>query len=424
MARTETAAPEGCPHFPFPRQDVLPEGRTAFPSGHDPLGLSPQYGGLPPITKVVLPEGQEAHLVTGYAECLRVLREHDTFRRADADGIHPYPTIGSTILAMDGAEHRAVRNLVGNYFAPANVGSLRPRVEGLASALVEEMLAEQGPVELLGRLAKPLTLGVIGHIMGVPDTDLPQFATWGDMFLAAGPDRAEQNQLAMGGMVAYMGRRIEAILSSPADHAGPPGLITAIAGNQAQNQVPMDQAVIFAASMVIAGWETTAAALGSFMYRLLTATGDDGDTLYQQLCTYPDRISTAVEELMRTIPNSMFDTTQPRRAVRDVQLGDTSIRKGDLVLAGIDHADRDPRKFDEPDRIDFERSTAQAHLGFGAGPHVCLGAPLARLELNVALEHLTARAPAARLHEPPHEVRWNISTTIRRPVELWLELPG
>ncbi|MEU5883485.1 cytochrome P450 [Spirillospora sp. NPDC047279] len=391
------------------------------------------YEGLGPVARVVLPDGQQAHLVTGYRECVKVLRDESLFARGStgdlptADGITPYPVTEPTLMAMDGKRHRRVRGLAGNTFGPASIDRYRPMVETLTHRLLDEMLSEPGPVELNQRLGMPLTLGIIGDVIGVPGRDLPRFATWGDLFLSAGPDGRDDNRRAMEEMVEYMAQHIGARMSSP-DSAPADELMTSIAvrtaaqiaENPDEAEQIMTDAVVFAASLVIAGWETTAAAIAAFVFRLLTGRGQDGQTLYRQLCVRPDRIADAVEELLRTTPNSVFDTAQPRRARAGTELGGVRVEAGDLVIPAIDRANRDPRRFPAQERLDFE-NTAKPHLGFGDGPHVCMGAPLARLELNVVLEVLTRRVPSLRLHTAPHDVVWNTATTIRRPAELWVE---
>ncbi|NDU74705.1 cytochrome P450 [Actinomadura sp. DSM 109109] len=153
---------------------------------------------------------------------------------------------------------------------------------------------------------------------------------------------------------------------------------------------------------------------------MLTTRAGDGDTLYGTLVGRPQLIPGAVEELLRTTPGTAAESAQPRRTVREAELGGVRLRKGDLVIAALDRANRDPDVFEDPGRIDVRR-TPNPHLTFGTGPHARMGAPLARLELAVVLEELTSRFPDARLHDAPHDVVWS-STTVRRPAELWLDL--
>ncbi|WP_141576443.1 cytochrome P450 [Actinomadura sp. WMMA1423] len=404
------------PRYPFPCQDVPVDGRRP----DDPMGLSPLYDGLAPVARVRLPEGQEAYLVTGHGECLRVLREQDTFRRAGADAIPPWPRTSPTMLARDDREHRVHRDLVGNAFAPARIDRYRPTVDRLTSRLLDSLVRAGDPVEVNERLALPLTLGVIGSVMHLPEDDLPLFRTWGDMFLSTGPDRAAENERAVLEMSGYMAERLGGLMADARPGSEEGGLLSAIAANAVRRRTGLEEAALLAASIVIAGWETTAAAIAGFLFRLLT-TRQDGETLYRLLAARPDRVPGAVEELLRTTPGTVFESAQPRRAVREVELGGVRLREGDLVIPAIDRANRDPGVFDGPGHLDLQRAR-NPHLAFGAGPHVCLGAPLARLELNIVLRELTRRFPDARLHHAPHDVVWNTVTLIRHPAALWLDL--
>ncbi|WP_329091755.1 cytochrome P450 [Actinomadura citrea] len=405
------------PRYPFPCQDVPADGHRPA----DPMGLSALYDGLAPVTRVRLPEGHEAFLVTGHAHCLRVLREHDTFRRAEADAIPPYPRTSPTMLARDGREHRVHRDLVGNAFAPARIDRYRPAVERLTSRLLDALVQAGDPVEVNEQLALPLTLGVIGGAMGLPDDDLPLFRTWGDMFLSTGADRAAENERAMLEMSAYMAGRLGGLMVDAEPRPEEGGLLSVIAGNAVRRRTSLEETALLAASLVIAGWETTAAAIAGFLFRLLTTRKDGGETLYRLLVAHPHHIPRAVEELLRTTPGTAFESAQPRRAVRAVELGGVRLREGDLVIPAIDRANRDPDVFEEPEHVDFQR-TRNSHLSFGSGPHACLGAPLARLELAVVLRELTRRFPDTRLHHAPHDVVWNTVTSIRHPAALWLDL--
>ncbi|MEV4003314.1 cytochrome P450 [Actinomadura sp. NPDC049753] len=405
------------PRYPFPCQDVPVDGHRP----DDPMGLSPLYEGLAPVTRVRLPEGHEAFLVTGHRECVRVLREQDTFRRAGADAIPPYPPTSPTMLARDGQEHRVHRDLVGNAFAPARIGRYQPTVDRLTTGLLDSLVRAGDPIEVNEQLAMPLTLGVIGSVMHLPDDDLPLFRRWGDMFLSTGDDRAAENERAVLEMSGYMAERLGGLMADAEPRSEEGGLLSVIAANAVRRRTALEEAALLAASVVIAGWETTAAAIAGFLFRLLTTREDGGETLYRLLAAHPDRISGAVEELLRTTPGTAFESAQPRRAVREVELGGVRLREGDLVIPAIDRANRDPGVFEGPDRIDLERAR-NPHLAFGAGPHVCLGAPLARLELTTVLRELTRRFPDARLHQAPHDVVWNTVTLIRHPAELWLDL--
>ncbi|NDU74704.1 hypothetical protein GWI34_19035 [Actinomadura sp. DSM 109109] len=216
------------------------------------------------VPEVPPSSGQEAFLVTTHAGCRRVLRDQDTFRRAGADAIPPYPRTSPTMMARGGREHRAHRDLAGNPFAPARIARYRPTVERLTTRLLDALVRAGGPVEVNDQLAMPLTLGVIGSAMGLPEADLPRFRTWGDMFLSTGPDRAAENERAMTEMVVYMAGHLGGLMAGEEPGSREGGLLAAIAGS-AGGDGGLEEAALLAASIVIAGWETTAAAMASFL---------------------------------------------------------------------------------------------------------------------------------------------------------------
>jgi nocardicin N-oxygenase len=211
-------------------------------------------------------------------------------------------------------------------------------------------------------------------------------------------------------MVGYMAQLMPERAADPGDD-----LVSLVAVNARQTGVDDFEAGLLAASLVTGGWESTGGALVCLVHRLLTTNGPDGNSLYSALCGDPTLIPTAIEELLRVVPNSVLAATQPRRAVRDVELGGVLIRVGEVVIPSPDSAGRDPKVFPDPETLDLARSP-NPHLAFGNGAHVCIGAPLGRLELQVALELLTHRLPALRLAVPADELMWRWDrSVIRRP---------
>ncbi|WP_141575784.1 cytochrome P450 [Actinomadura sp. WMMA1423] len=389
--------------------------RCPFPfTSQDPLAPSPAPAGYEDqrIFKVTLPPGQPdtwAWWIRDHAAASQVYRDGDTFRRGSADGVLPFLRLAPLILVQDGEHHRQLRSLVNKEFTRPRIERFRPALQGLTSALLDAMFEAGEPADLLERLAWPLSLNAIAEILGVPVTGREQFMAWGDKLLSTGPNREQDNAQAMTEMTGYAARLLAERHAAPADDV----LTAAVSNAEGAGIDPMEVAMLVA-SLVVAGWETTAAAIASTVYALLDWSGDDGHTLYSQLCAHPERIPGAAEEMLRLIPNSWYDAGQPRRAERDVELAGVQIKAGELLIVAHDHANRDPAVFPDPGRIDLTRSAGQ-HLSFGSGVHFCLGAHLARLELIVALEELTRRAPALRV---AGEVAWNTATPIRRPESL------
>jgi nocardicin N-oxygenase len=393
----------GCPHFPFP-----------VPA--DPLDVSAPHRRLQetaPLAKVVLPPGQadrEAWFVTGHAEALRVYRDAETFERRSADGVAPFLAAYPVIVALDGEHHRRVRGLVQNGFAHSRVQRLRPAIEDVAAALVDEMVLAGEPADLGDAFAVPLTLQVIARMFDLPKGDYERFRAWADTLATADVSTQAQAQEAMQAMVGYAAALLPERAADPGED-----LLSLVAVNAREAGVDDFEAALLVASLVVAGWESTPAALVSSVHRLLITDDGGGRSLYARLCDEPALIPTAVEEMLRIVPNSVLGATNPRRATRDVELGGVLVRAGELCIPSPDSAGRDPAVFDDPGGIDLARSP-NPHLAFGNGPHVCVGAPAARMELQVALETLTARLPALRLAVPAGDLTWPFDRGVaRRP---------
>ncbi|WP_243726228.1 cytochrome P450 [Actinomadura rubrisoli] len=399
MAETPSGAPTGCPIFPFSVTDPL--AATPAPDGH--RGRR--------IVKVALPEAQDdtwAWWVADHAAAERVYREADTFLRGTADGVRPFQSFAPLILTQDGDHHRKLRSLVNREFTRPRIERFRPAIEALVGRHVDRMVAAGEPADIAGHLAWPVSLNAIAELLGAPEEGREQWHVWGEMLLSTGPDRAAENRAAMTEMTGYAARLMARRRGDPEGDV----LSTAVVNAERLGIDPLEAAMLIA-SFVVAGWETTAAAISSAVYALLTLQDDDGP-LYRRLLGDPGLIPTAVEEMLRVVPNSWFETGQPRRAARDVELAGVQVKAGDVVLVAQDMAGRDPKVFDDPDRIDLARDP-NPHLSFGSGAHFCLGAHLARLELTIVIELLTARLPGLRLAVAPGEVVWNRATLIRRP---------
>lgn len=392
-----------CPYFPF----EPPENPLDLPAAHTKLQQRA------PLSKVRLPSGQadtEAWLVTGHAEALRVYRDSETFLRGPADGVSPFIKAHPIIIALDGDEHRRVRGLVKSAFSPAKVARLRPMVKDTAAELLDRLIAKGEPGDLSEDFAMPLTLSVIGGLFGIPEEDYPQFRRWSESLISVSPDSHRTGPAAMQAMVGYMAALIQSRGQNPGDD-----LVSLVAVNAKLANADPSSAGLLAASLVAGGWESTGGALVCSTHRLLTTSGTGGASLYSRLCTRPALIPTAVEEMLRVVPNSVLGATQPRRATRDIELGGVLVRAGELLIPSPDSAARDPRVFTDTGTVDLER-TPNPHLAFGSGAHVCIGAPLGRLQLQVALELLTQRMPSLRPAIPAEDLEWRWdASVIRRP---------
>ncbi|MCU1681258.1 MAG: hypothetical protein JWQ81_1997 [Amycolatopsis sp.] len=309
-----------------------------------------------------------------------------------------------TLIQSDAPDHTRVRTLVAKAFTMRRVEALRPKIRELAESLLDHAMATGDTMDLVEAYALPIPIIAICDMLGVPKADQPAFRGWNDKAMTFGAVSAEEVRANVDAMLAYVAGLIKLRREKPEDD-----LITALTqARDAGDQLNDTELVDICLTILAAGHETTASQIGNFVY-LLQHDRERWDALVAD----PKLIPSTVEELMRYVPLSagaMF----PQYATEDVEVGGTLIRKGEPVLVSTGAANRDPLKFPEPDKIDLGRAD-NGHICFGHGLHHCLGAPLARLELQEALGALLAKMPTLRV---AGELEWKAQMVARAPGKL------
>ncbi|MFF4095633.1 cytochrome P450 [Streptomyces sp. NPDC001834] len=358
----------------------------------------------PGLLRVQMPYGEPAWLVTRYADARLVLGDQRFSRAASVSRDEPRQSEGqrdSGILSMDPPDHTRLRSLVAKAFTVRQVEKLRPRVRQLTSDLLDEMETAGQPADLVDLFALPLPVAVICRMLGVPTEDRPKFRVWSDAALSTSSLTAEEFDRNREELRAYMAELIAQHREAPRDD-----LMTAlIEARDGQDRLSELELVDLCVGILVAGHETTASQIPNFVLTLL----DHPDQL-ARLRAEPGLIPNAVEELLRFVPLGS-GSGQARYATEDVEVGGTLVRAGSPVLVAIGAANRDALRFSAPGVLDIARESNQ-HLGFGHGVHHCLGAPLARLELQEALSALIARFPGLRLAD---DVTWKSEMLVRGP---------
>ncbi len=351
-----------------------------------------------PIHRIRTAVGHEAWLVTGY-ETVRRLLDDDRLGRA-----HPEPEqaarTGESALfggplgdfATEHADHARMRALLQPHFSPRRIRALRPRVEQLTAALLDDLAEHGPPADLVEAVALPLPIAVICELLGVPFEDRTQFRAW-TQAAADVRDRAHSEQ-GLAALFDYSQRLVARKRRTPGDD-----VITRLSATDGVSEA---EAAGMAMALLFAGHETTVVALGTGALRLLTETAER-----RALLTDPGRIGPVVEEVLRTMGSE--DGGIPRYARTDLEVDGTAIRAGELVLLDIGAANHDATAFAEPDRFDPARPSAP-HLTFGHGARYCIGAPLARVELQAVFSQLVPRFPDMRLAVGVEELRFNTDT--------------
>jgi pimeloyl-[acyl-carrier protein] synthase len=295
------------------------------------------------------------------------------------------------MLFRDPPDHTRLRGLVSLAFTPRMTEQLRPRIAEIAEQLVQAAFASSGPVDLIRDVAFPLPIIVIAEMLGVPAEDRDQFKSWStDLTNLLNPSVTAE-EMAQGnrslaavdayllGVVAQRRREPRADLISALIHAQESG-----------DKLTDDELVATCRLILNAGHETTVNLIGNGMLALLR-----NPESMAALAADPLLLPNAVEEFLRYDSPVQFTS---RFASEDTPLGEGNMAKrGDVVVFVMGAANRDGRHFDDPDRLDLRRENAHTHLSFGGGIHYCLGAPLARLEGEIAIGTLLRHAPEMRL---------------------------
>lgn len=360
-----------------------------------------------PVARVELPTGDQAWLVTRYADVKRVLSDPVFSRaaaaRTGAPRLRPLPPDSSTILAMDPPEHARLRRLVTRAFVPRRIERLRPRIQAVMDSLLDAVEATGPPADLVSGVAFPLPVTVIGELLGVPPGDLACFRGWADTMLTLTGASADDVRSARVAMNDYLAGLIAERRGSPEDDV----LSVLVAARDDADQLSERELVVFAATLLIAGYHTTSTAIVAGIVVLSRQP-----SMFSLLGDRPQAVAPIVEETLRYAVATTHGSNM-RVATEPVQLGGVAIAPGDGVLAAIVSADRDPSVFVDPDRFRPERDDGP-HLAFGYGPHFCLGAQLARTELEIVFATLARRLPGLRLAVPESELRAEEGTLFRR----------
>ena len=394
MSGTDTEDTSVVPFDPFELKDVVGGSiRDPYPQLHELRRASPVHTGpidLGEGAEIGEPDKPPPVTVFGFDEVVQVLRDNETYSSAvyaDVVGM----VMGRTILQMDEPEHRGIRALV----APSFRSKVLERwEEDLVAVVVNELIdsfVDSGRTDLVRTLTFNFPVQVIARILGLPRTDYPRFQRWA-LELTSVAANWERGMAASEALRAYFAEVMEDRRSHPGDD-----LISDLVRAEVEGEMLTDEEIFsFLRLLLPAGVETTYRVSGSLLFALLNDR-PQLDALYRDRSLYPQ----AFEEAVRWEPPV---TVILRRAVRDTELAGVKIDEGADVALMIGAANRDERKYSDPDRYDMFRAMRQ-HVGFGFGVHVCLGMHLARMESRVAFNTLFDRLGPFTLDpdaEPPH----------------------
>ncbi|TQE17697.1 cytochrome P450 [Streptomyces ipomoeae] len=357
------------------------------------------------VHRVRTAEGDEAWLVTGHA-WVRQLLDDDRLGRSNPDPEAAAKDSGSALLAglLGGfaTDHARLRALLEPHFSPERMLALRPYVEKLTGQLLDGLAGQKPPVDLRQALALSLPIQVMCEWLGVPQEDKDRFGSWTqDAANVGDPVRSKQG---LGELFGYCRQLVADKRQNPGDD-----VISRICATEGIND---NEVIGLTALLLFGGYETTVARIGTCVLLLLA-----NPEQWQALLHDPSLIPGAVEETLRMSMPNPHNGGMPRYALTDFEIDGVTIRTGDFVLLNIIAANHDETVFADPGRVDVTRDTTGS-LMFGHSAHYCVGAMLARMQLQVVLTQLVARFPTMRLAVGVEELRLRHDTLIGGLIQL------
>jgi cytochrome P450 len=353
---------------------------------------------LPDMTLNVFSSFHDCDDVLRHASSASDRLKSTAAQREIAEGAEARPFGPPGFLFLDPPDHTRLRKLVSKAFAPKVVKALEADITSLVDALLDRVEAVAGPFNVIADLAHPLPVAVICRLLGVPIEDEPQFSHASALLAAAldpvisftgqAPDSVDEMFEAGLWLRDYLRELIARRRSDPGEDLMS-GLIHV---EESGDQLTEEEIVATCNLLLIAGHETTVNLIANAILAML-----HDPSQWAALSVDPQRVSVVVEETLRYDPPVQL---MGRIAADDMTIGEVAVPKGDVMMLLLAAAHRDPSAFERPDEFDPDRANIR-HLGFGKGPHFCLGAPLARLEAAVALSKVTARFPQAQLAGEP-----------------------
>ncbi|MGW2508723.1 cytochrome P450 family protein [Streptomyces scopuliridis] len=406
----------------------------------DPYEVYARLRETAPVRRIVGPDGRPAWIVTRYEDVRQSLADPRLSldkSRALPGGYQGFglpPALDANLLNMDPPDHTRIRRFVARAFTARRIETLRGPVGRTADELLDALepggrgsdASESGGGEsgggesggrefggradLIASYAAPLPIVVICELLGVPPRDRRDFREWTDALIAPDPARPERMKEAIAGMLAFFTELLAHKRAEPGDDLLSALIAARDEDEEAGDRLSEDELMSLAFLILFAGYENTVQLIGNSVLALLRHPEQ-----LAGLRAEPGRTAAAVGEFARYEGPALLAIR--RFAVEDLTIGGVTVPAGETVMLSLAAANRDPHRFADPDRLDLDRDTAgQVALGYGI--HYCLGAPLARLETEIAVNALLERFPRLELDVPYEELRWRPSTRARGLIAL------
>lgn len=393
--------------------------RFPFPSSAVPYDPAPEMQealAKCPVARVTLPDDSQAWLALGFRETREVMADPRYSRAlaytSDRELHGVELSAAGSILALDPPEHTRQRRLAAGAFTARRMEALRPEVTRIVDDLIDDLLAGPRPADLAHAFSLMLPSSVICLLLGVPVTDTGRFHEWSNALFGDWDRSPEEMAGAYASLAGYMSGLIAGKREKPGDDV----ISVLVAARDSGGPLNEDELVNFCVGLLAAGHETTAN-----MISLSVMVLEDNPGELARLRQDPELIPSAVEELLRYVVLDSNGTDWMSRITREeVCLGGVTIPAGEAIFPAFNYANRDPAVFDDPDRLDLGRDSRN-HLAFGVGAHHCIGAQLARMELQEAFRGLL-RLPGLRMAVPLSALEFRpgqVITSVRELPVTW-----
>ncbi|KQY94395.1 cytochrome P450 [Paenibacillus sp. Root52] len=362
-----------------------------------------------PIHRFLLPGGHYAWMVSRYEDAVNILQDgrfvtsHPLQGQAGEQAPH-MEIISQNLLSVSPEDHRRLRRLIQKAFTPRMIERLRERIEGISDELLDRVLTSgKSEIDLIEEYAFPLPLIVICEMLGVPLKDQDKFQLWSNTIMESvnNPQMSQESDQVMKAFVDYL----RGLIAERRKELKEDLISDLINVEEAGDKLSEQELYALVFVLIIAGHETTVNLIGNGILALL-----EHPEQKQLLIDEPNMIQATVEEVLRF--NGPAEVSNVRWATEDIELDGHHIRQGDMMFVALSSANRDSRKFEEPDAFDITRKVND-HISFGKGVHYCLGAPLARLEGEIAIISLLQKLPEMKLNTGSHLLEWRTGMIIR-----------
>ncbi|WP_323746884.1 cytochrome P450 family protein [Catenulispora pinisilvae] len=379
----------------------------------EPIEMAPHLSGCPYDSyarlreaggahQAVKPSGGQVWVISRYDDVKALLSDPRMSIEA-RNSRHGYqgfglpPALDEHLMNVDDQAHARLRRLVSSAFTPRRVEAQRERVEAAVDRLVAAIVPN-GRADLVAELAVPTPVVVICGLLGIPESDGAAFQAYTRSLMTPNDPNRPSTRDLVAGMHACLVALINRKRTEPADD-----LLTAmITARDGDDRLTENELTSLAFLILWAGFETTVHLISNAMATVLSEPGL-ANLVREEPDPHTPRMAALVEELLRR--DGPMLTAIRRFPLEDLRVGERVVPAGDTVLLAIGSANRDPQYITNPDAIDLDRASS-GHLGFGHGPHYCLGAPLARMEVRTALWTAVRRLPNLRLAIPEQELPW------------------